>query len=151
MQRKFIFIRGLPASGKSTMAEHFKKKLSCASWDYQDFLTDYVGWEKRTLDALEDMKENNAEHCIFEAVFQMDRDFYEIFDHLTLEYDTFDAQLYVATHQGRPEGIAASSIERMRINFQSNEQVITGLRKKYPTVRFFDCSTSFRPPRRTQK
>ena len=125
------------------------KKLGCASWDYQDFLTDYVGWDLKYV--LENMKEKNAEHCIFEAVFQMDRDFYDIFDHLTLEYDTFDAQIYVATHQGRPEGIAASTIERMRINFQTNEQVITGLRKKYPTVRFFDCSTSMKPPRRTQK
>ena len=147
MIRKFLFIRGLPASGKSTMAEHFKKQLSCESWDYGAADDPYEVITK----AIDRIESTDEEHTIFESAFVRESDFHLIMEQLTIQYQNFDAQIYVATHQGRPENMAASFIERLRINFQTNEQVITGLRKKYPTVRFFDCSSSFKPPRRTQK
>ena len=144
---RVLLVRGIPASGKTTYGNRLADQLKCSAHEYGEADDEYACLHK----AIETMEFSGEEETVLIANFIKSSDFMPIVETFTQRYDSVDFQFYVATEgDGKSENVAMSTIDRMKLSFQTNEDLIADLSKRFPQHRYFDC---FQPriPRQTTR
>ena len=148
MQPKVLLVRGIPASGKTTYANRLADQLKCTAHEYGETNDEYACIQK----AMETMEFSGEEETVLVANFIKSQDFMPILEAFSQRFGSIDFQFYIATEgDGKSENVAMSTIDRMKMNFQTNESVIADLKKRYPQHRYFDCWQPKQPRYKTRK
>ena len=144
---KLLLVRGIPASGKTTYGNRLADQLKCTAHEYGEADDEHACIQK----AIETMEFSGEEETVLIANFTRCSDIMPIVEAFSQRFDSVDFQFYVATEgNGQSTNVAMSTIDRMKMNFQTNEDVIRDLKRRYQQHRYFDC---FQPkqPRPTTK
>lgn len=136
MHPKILFVRGIPASGKTTLANRLAKQLKCSAHEYGEADDEYACIQK----AIEVIEFSGEEETVLIANFIKSHDFMPIVEAFSQRFDSVDFQFYVATEgNGQSTNVALSTIDRMKMAFQNNQDIIKELSKRFPQHRYFDC------------
>ena len=145
---RVLLVRGIPASGKTTYGNRLADQLKCSAHEYGEADDEYACIHK----AIETMEFSGEEETVLVANFTRCSDIMPVVETFTQRYDSVDFQFYVATEgDGKSENVAMSTIDRMKLSFQTNEDVIRDLKKKYPQHRYFDCWQPKQPRYKTRR
>ena len=155
MQRKVSFIRGLPGSGKTTLAKYFSKQLRCPIFEFDDYMVNKKGdfeYDPKRIDEVNEKCSeiiiealvNREEKIIVVNHFNRYKDIAYYIDRIYQKINAIDAQFYACKRNNATDHyISRSTIDRMRINFESNESICNNLKKRYPKNRYFDLGSNF--------
>jgi len=144
---RVLLVRGIPASGKTTYGNRLADQLKCSAHEYGEADDEYACIHK----AIETMEFSGEEETVLIANFIKSSEIMPVVEAFSQKYDSVDFQFYVATEgDGKSTNVAMSTIDRMKLSFQTNEDVIRDLSKRFPQHRYFDC---FQPriPRQTTR
>jgi len=147
MRKKVLLVRGLPATGKTTLANRLGEQLNCTVHEYEESENQDALLQK----AIETMQFNGEEHTVLIANFIQSSYIRPVVEAFSRRYGSVDFQFYIANGgNGQSATVPMSTVHRMRMNFQANEDVIKDLSKRFPQHRYFDC---FQPriPRQTTR
>ena len=146
-----LFVRGIPGSGKTTYAKYLARQLKCEYFEADQFLVDDEGnysYDKSKLQEAHDaciqagidyLQENT--HVIYSNTFVKNFDFEKYLQQLHETFGKFEAQFYVTNYAGQSiHGVPGHVIDRMKLNFASNQELIAYFKTKYD-LRYFDCFT----------
>ena len=95
---------------------------------------------------------SGEEETVLIANFNRASDIMPIVEAYSERFATVDFQFYVATEgNGQSTNVAMSTIDRMKMSFQTNEDVIRDLSKRFPQHRYFDCFQPKQPRPTTRR
>ena len=145
---RVLLVRGIPASGKTTYANRLADQLKCTAHEYGEAENEAACIEK----SIGVMDFSGEEETVLIANFIQSQDFMPIVEAFSQKYDSVDFQFYVATEgDGKSTNVTMSTIDRMKMNFQTNEDVIRDLKRRYPQHRYFDCFQPKQPRPSTKR
>ena len=133
---RVLLVRGIPASGKTTYGNRLAEQLKCTSHEYGEADNQDACIQK----SIGVMDFSGEEETVLIANFNRASDIMPIVEAYSKRFATVDFQFYVATEgDGKSTNVAMSTIDRMKMSFQTNEDVIRDLSKRFPQHRYFDC------------
>ena len=148
MQPKVLLVRGIPASGKTTYANRLADQLKCTAHEYGETNDEHALLQK----AIETMEFSGEEETVLVANFIKSSDIMPVVEAFSQRFESVDFQFYVATEgNGQSTNVAMSTIDRMKLSFQTNEDLIKDLSKRFPQNRYFDCWQPKQPRRTTRR
>jgi len=145
---RVLLVRGIPASGKTTYGNRLADQLKCSAHEYGEADDEYACLHK----AIETMEFSGEEETVLIANFIKSSDIMPVVEAFSQRFGSVDFQFYIATEgNGQSTNVAMSTVDRMKLSFQTNEDVIADLKKRYPQHRYFDCWQPKQPRRTTRK